>query len=102
MLKLLVPLARREHDSDRLCGKSTGDEGQRERGCLVEPLRVIDCTQQRALLGDIREQAQDPQPNEESVRGRAAAPAEDNLERPALRGWESREPTEQRSAELMQ
>ena len=51
VLKLLARLARGEHDPDRLRQQATGDKRQRQRRSLIQPLRVIDDTQQRTLLG---------------------------------------------------
>jgi hypothetical protein len=57
VLELLDRLARGEHDPDRLRQQATGDEGERQCRRVIEPLRVIDCAQQRTLVGHFREQA---------------------------------------------
>ena len=49
VLELLARLARGEHDPDRLRQQAAGDEGERQRRRVIEPLRVIDDTQQRTL-----------------------------------------------------
>jgi hypothetical protein len=100
--QLLDRLAGGEHDGDRVGHQAAGDERQRHRRSTVEPLRIVDHAQQRALLGHLGEQAQHRQRHEEPIRGRAVAEAEHRLERPALRGRERREPVEHRAAQLMQ
>ena len=80
--ELLARLARGEHDPDRLGQQAPGDEGQRQRRRLIQPLRVIDDAQQRTLLGHLREQAQapptrrgtDPGRRRRSARTRSPAP----------------------------
>jgi hypothetical protein len=57
VLKLVARLTRGEHDPNRLSKETPGDKGQRQRGGLIQPLRVIDDAQQRALLRHLREQA---------------------------------------------
>ena len=102
MLKLLAGLPRGEHNPDPLGQQATRDERQRQRRCLIEPLRVIDHAQQRTLLGYLREQAQDPQPDEKPIRSRASAQPEHDLERLPLRSRKPPKPIEQRPAKLMQ
>ena len=67
-----------EADPDRLGQQATGDEGQRQRGGLIQPLRVIDDAQQRTLLADRCEQAQHRQ-RDEKPQGQ---PAETTHRRP--------------------
>ena len=91
-------LADREHDPDRLRQQATGDEGERQRRRLIEPLRVIHETQQRTFLGHLRQQAQHRQSDEEPIRdqpGRQAqatrgAPAAAPEARRADRAWAHR------------
>ena len=61
-------LARREHDRDRLRQQPASDERERQRRRLVQPLRVVDHAEQRALLGRLREQAERRQTDQEAVR----------------------------------
>ena len=75
VLELLARLACGEDDPDRLRQQATGDEGERQRRRLVEPLRVVDDAQQRPIVGRLRDQAQDRQAHEEPVRGAAGAHA---------------------------
>ena len=53
--ELLARLARGEHDPDRLRQQAPGDERERQRRGLIQPLRVIDDAQQRTLLGRLRD-----------------------------------------------
>ena len=102
VLKLLARLARGEHDPDRLRQQATGDERQRQRRALIQPLRVVDDTQQRTLLGRLREQTQHRQPDEKAIRGSAGAQPEHDLHGLPLRRRKGLEPIEQRPAQLMQ
>ena len=85
VLELLAGLARGEHDADRLRQQAAGDERERQRRRVIQPLRVVDDAQQRTLLGRLRDQAQHRQPDQEPIRRGAGAQAEDDLERVALR-----------------
>jgi hypothetical protein len=42
VLELSAGYARREHDADRFCQQPTGDERQRQRRRLIEPLSIVD------------------------------------------------------------
>jgi hypothetical protein len=101
-LKLLARLARREHHADRLRHQATGNEGQRQRGGLIQPLGVIHETEERTLFSHLREQAQHRQSHEEPIRGSAAAQAEHDLQGPTLWSRQSLESIEERRAQLMQ
>jgi len=61
VLKLGAGLARGEHDADWLGQQAPGDECQRQRLRLIEPLHVINDTQQRTTLDILGEQGQHPQ-----------------------------------------
>ena len=100
--KRLACLPRSEHNPDRIGHHAPGHKGQRESRRLIQPLCVIDDTQQRTFLGDLREQAQDSQGNEEPSRRGTRTQAEHDLQRLALRNRQSLEPIEQRRACLMQ
>jgi hypothetical protein len=102
VLKLLPVLADREHDPDRLRLQATGDEGQRQRRRLIEPLSIVDDAEQRTVIAHLRHQAQDTQPGEEPIRGGARASPEHDLEGLTLRRRKPREPIEHRPAQLMQ
>ena len=73
---IVGPRPRGAHDRDPLGEKAPGNEPQDLRRSLVEPLRVIDETDQRLLLGDLCEQRQRGESHQEPVRRRARAAAE--------------------------
>ena len=80
------PRPRGAHDRDPLGEQAAGNEPQDLRRGVVEPLRVVDDTGQRLLLGDLGEQRQRGQPDQEPVGRGASAAAEHRRERVALRG----------------
>ena len=92
--KLLAGLARGEHDRHRLRQQATCDERQGQRRRVIQPLRVIDHTQQRTLLGHLREQTQRRQPDAEPIRGFAGGQAEHDLHGLSLRRRKPLEPVE--------
>jgi hypothetical protein len=102
MLELRSERSRGEHDADRLSEQAPGDERERQRRGLIEPLGVVDDAEHGLLLGDIGEQAQHGQPDEEPIGSVACAQAERDLEGLALRDRESLEPSEKRQAQLVQ
>ena len=102
VLKLLARFARGEHDPDRFGQQPSRHEGQRQRRGVIQPLRVIDNAQNRTLLGSLRQQAQNGQPDHEPVRRRAGAQPENDFERLALWAREPLEAIECRRAQLMQ
>jgi hypothetical protein len=66
----VAELSCREHDRDPLCQQAAGNEREHPLGLAIEPLRVIDRTEQRPLLGRLRQQPKHRQPDQERVRGR--------------------------------
>ena len=78
------PAPRGAHDRDPLSEQTAGNEPQDLRRGVVEPLRVIDDTGQRPLLGDLGEQRQRGQPHQEPVGRSADTAAEHRRERVAL------------------
>ena len=97
-----VRLARRKEKSDGLGQEPPRDEGERLGRHLVQPLRVVDDTQDRTLLRSPRQQRQDRQPDEESIRRRPRGPAERDLECVALWRRELLHGVEQGRTELVQ
>ena len=83
--ELIARFAGGEHEPHGLGQQTTGDERESQRRGLIQPLRVIDDTQHRPLLGHLRQQAEHGQGDEEPVRGGAGAQAEHDLQRLALR-----------------
>ena len=77
-------LTGREHERDVLGKQAAGDECERARRRAIEPLRVIDDTQQGSLLRGLREQAEDGQPDQERIRRRSGTQPEGYAERIAL------------------
>ena len=94
--------ARGEQQPDGLREKPPSHERENPRRYLVQPMRVVDDTEQRTLVCRLREQGQDCQPHEESIRRGAFVQAECNLQGVALRRRESLYGFEQRRAELVQ
>ena len=68
--EFLARLARREQHYHRLRQQPARDERQRSGGGFVQPLRVVDHAQKRALLGRLRQQAEHRQADEEPIRHR--------------------------------
>ena len=61
---------RRDDQCDLLGQEAPSYERKGARRGTIEPLRVVDDTEQRSLLGDLRQQAEDRQSDEKGVRGR--------------------------------
>jgi hypothetical protein len=96
------PRPRGAHDRDRLGEQAAGNEPQDLRRGVVEPLPVVDDTDQRLLLGDLGDQRQRGQPHQEPVRRSAGAAAEHRRERLALRSGQPAEMVQHGRAELME
>ena len=92
------PRPRGAHHRDPLGQQAARHEPQDLRRGLVEPLRVIDETDQRLLLGDLGEQRQRGQPHQEPVGRGAGAAAEHRRERVALRNGQPAELVQHRRA----
>ena len=101
-LALLTRLPDREHDRDALGEQAACHESEHLGRDLVEPLEVVDETQQRLVLGHLGQEAERGQPDEEAVAGRARREAERNLQHVLLRQRECAQMREQRTAELVQ
>ena len=78
------------------------DEGHRQRRRLVQPLGIVDDTDEGLLLGSLREQAEDSQTDHEAVWRRLRAEPERRLECVTLRLGQSRPEVEHWGAELVQ
>ena len=57
-----------EHKGDRLHQQPAPDKSQHLRRSPIQPLRVIDQTQQRTFPRNIRQQTQNRQPHKETIR----------------------------------
>ena len=77
-------LPRGKHDRDLLGQETPGHEREHRRRGAVEPLSVVDQTEQRLVLGGLRQEAEDGKANEERIRRPSRAQAERNLESLAL------------------
>jgi hypothetical protein len=73
-------VAHSEHQRHPLGHHPPRHERQHLRGCLVEPLRIVDETQQRIILGDLGQQVEGRQPDQEPVRRRTVAQAKRHAE----------------------
>ena len=91
-----------EDQGDRLGQQAPRDEAERLHRHLVEPLRVIDDTEQRLVVGGGGHQAQHRQPDQEAVRGRPDSAAESDVQRLALWFGQLVEVVHQRRAQLLQ
>ena len=60
-----------EHERDPLRQQTASDERERSSRRPVEPLRVVDQAEEGPLLGRLRHEAQDRQPDQERIRASA-------------------------------
>ncbi|HWD76182.1 MAG TPA: hypothetical protein VG371_13655 [Solirubrobacteraceae bacterium] len=67
-LERVVDLARGEHERDLLRQQAASHERKRPRRRVVQPVRVVDTSQERTLLGRLGQQAEDRQSNQERIR----------------------------------
>ena len=86
----------------RSANRRRATNAKRQRRRLIQPLRVIDHTQQRTLLRHLRQQTQHPQPNEEPIRRGPSLSPNTTRSASTLRSREPLEPVKQRRAQLMQ
>ncbi len=91
-----------EHERHRLGEQPAGDEAEHLRGGRVEPLRVVDDAQQRALGSGLGEEAQRRERDQEAVGRGAGRQPQGDAEGRLLRGRQGVEPAEQRRAQLME
>ena len=98
----VAELARREDEHDPLGQEAASHEREHSRRGAVEPLRVVDDAQERLLLGGLRQQVEDREPDEERVRRPSGAEPERDLERLALRIGQALHELEARRAQLLQ
>jgi hypothetical protein len=81
---VLRPRPNREDQRKTPSRKSTRDEPENLRGLLVQPLRVVNDTDGRLLLGHLRQQCQHSQANQKTVRRSAWLESECRAQRVAL------------------
>ena len=94
--------ARTEQQGDRFRTEPPRDKGQCPRRRLIEPLRVIDHTQQGLVGRDLRQQVERGQPDDVPVRRLADVDAEHDTERVRLRRWKALDAVEHPPAQLVQ
>ena len=69
----VAQLSCREHERDLLRQQAASHERERPRRRTIEPLRVIDDTEERPLLRGLGQQAEDRQSDQERIRALARA-----------------------------
>ena len=94
-------LSNGEHDRHRLRQQPSRDESEDLIRSLVQPLRVIDETEQRLLLGHGGQQAEHGEGDEEPVRSTSGRPAQRDAQRIPLRLRKGIETSKHRRAQLM-
>ena len=100
--QLIARDAGREHQTDRLRLQAARHERQDLRRGAIEPLLVIHHTDQRPLLGHLREQAQDRQTDQKAIRRRPGTDTERGQQRITLRNRETLDAIQHRRQQLMQ
>ena len=91
-----------DYEQDGLGQQAARGEGQGPSGRPVQPVAVIDQTDQRTVLGRLGQQAEHRQANEEMIWWRPGSQAERGRERVALWLRQPRQATEQGGAELVE
>ena len=86
---------------DLLRQQAASHERQRPRRRLVQPLGVIDNSEERPLLGRLGQQAEDRQSNQERIRRRPCAESEHDAERLVLRRRETVQKVKERGTQLL-
>ena len=102
MLWYVARLPDSENHRDPLRQQSPCDKRHRLRGCPIQPLHVIDETNDRRRLGRLGQQAKDGECYCERIRGAVTLRPERRPERVALRYRQLGDPLEQRRAQLVQ
>jgi hypothetical protein len=90
------------YEDDPLDKEPTGHESENLGGGLVEPLGVLDHTDQRLGLGDLGQKRQGGQPDQEPVGRQADGAAKHDGQGVALGGGQPVQVLQHRRAELMQ
>ena len=101
-LELITRLTRHQHQRDRLRQQPPRHEHERLRRGAIKPLRVINHTHKRLLLGHLRQQAQHRQPDQKPIRRVPRPQPERHAQRVLLRGRKPVQPIEHRRAQLLQ
>src|SRR5579862_3146664 len=101
-VELLDRLARSEDHRDLLGQEAVGDERKHARGRTIEPLRVVDDTEERLLAGRFRQEAEDGEADEKEIRMTSRAQPERDLHGITLGIRQSLDEVEARRAQLLQ
>ncbi len=99
---LTTRFTRGQHQADRLGEQTPSDEGQRLRGNLVEPLRVVHEAEQRLLGRRVGQQAENRETDQEPVRRWPRTQPERRGQSLALRTGKPLDAPEERGAQLVQ
>ncbi len=99
---LVAHFPHRAQQDNRLSQKPPAHEAQDLPRRLVEPLSIVDQTDQRAFRGRLREQPEHGEADHKSIRSRAGRDSESNAQRLLLRLRQHFDPAEQRLAKLVQ
>jgi hypothetical protein len=94
-------LPRGEHERDLLRQEAASHECERPRRRMVQPVRVIDNSQQRPLLGRLGQQAEDRQSKQERIRRGPRDESERHAKRLVLRLRETVHKVEERGTQLL-
>jgi hypothetical protein len=97
----VVDLARGEHERDLLRQQAASDERKRPRRRMVPPMRVVNNSQERPLLGRLGQQAEDGQSNQERVWRGARDESERDAKRLVLGLRETVQQVEERGTQLL-
>ncbi len=95
-------LAHREHQTDGVRQETTRNEREYLRGQPIEPLRVVDDADERLLLRNFGQQAENGQTHQKSIGRGAGIQSERGAERVRLRSGETCQMLEHRRTELVQ
>jgi hypothetical protein len=99
--QLFARFARREDQRHRLGQQAPGHKRECLRRSTIKPLRVVDDAQERLLAGRLRQQTQEREPDEESIRRVCRPQPERHAKGLALRARQPLQPIHHRCAQLL-
>ncbi|HYB30310.1 MAG TPA: hypothetical protein VEF89_27135 [Solirubrobacteraceae bacterium] len=102
MLKLVSRMARGEHHPDRLRQQAAGNKRQRQRRGPIQPLCVIDDTEQRTLVSRLGQKIEHSETDQKPIRCGPDAQAERDLNGITLRSGQPLEAVERRPTQLLE
>ncbi|MDT4933506.1 MAG: hypothetical protein QOK11_1398 [Pseudonocardiales bacterium] len=97
----VVDLARGEHECDLLRQQAASDERKRPHRRMVQPMRVINNSQQRSLFGRLGHEAENRQSDQERIRCGPCDESERDAKRLALGLRETVHKVEERRTQLL-